>query len=122
MFPEKINPWNKDRMLFIYLLYLSWYLQRTQSMPGNTLSAPQTLNHLIIVTTLQFRFCYPYFTDEETNTERLNNLTKITEQSLVINTGNMVPESREEYLGITNIMAETEKILKRLKYIVEAIF
>lgn len=56
------------------------------------------------------------------DTERLNNLTKITEQSLVINTGNMVPESREEYLGITNIMAETEKILKRLKYIVEAIF
>ena len=72
-------------------------------MPGNTLSASQTLNHLIIVTTLQVRFCYPYFTDEETDTERLNNLTKITEQSLVMNTGNVVPESREEYLGITNI-------------------
>ena len=72
-------------------------------MPGNTLSASQTLNHLIIVTTLQVRFSYPYFTDEETDTERLNNLTKITKQSLVMNTGNVVPESREEYLGITNI-------------------
>ena len=91
-------------------------------MPGNTLSASQTLNHLIIVTTLQVRFCYPYFTDEETDAERLNNLTKITEQSLVMNTGNVVPESTEEYLGMKNIMAETKKILKRLKYIVEAIF
>ena len=55
-------------------------------------------------------------------TQRLTNLTKITEQSLVMNTGNVLPESTEEYLGIKNIMAETEKILKRLKYIVETIF
>lgn len=39
-----------------------------------------------------------------------------------MNTGNVLPESTEEYLGMKNIMAETKKILKRLKYIVETIF
>lgn len=111
---EVLLPWNKDRVLFIVFI---WYLHRIQYVPNNTLSSLQILSHLIIITTPWVKFCYPYFTDEQEGTERLSNLTKITQHSWVMNTGSLVPESIQEYLGIENIIAKVEKNYWKVWYI-----